>query len=144
MPPLLRFATLAAFAALAAFGLTRWLAPTPTPPNNEVAWLTREFQLTPAQASHIAALHTAYQPVCEEHCRLILEASQQLADADSPEARLAAEQALDARTLLCQDATRAHLHAVAAVMDPLQAARYLAAIEPRLADHEHLRPLGLK
>jgi hypothetical protein len=41
-----------------------------------LAWLRADFRLTDAQFAAIRQLHAAYAPSCEEHCRLIREATQ--------------------------------------------------------------------
>lgn len=140
----------ALFVGLGTYALTRALAPAPLAGEagfDELRWLSREFKLTPTQAAAIAHLHATYQPVCEQHCATILDLRAQLAalPADVPAATLAAaEAALVAATATCANASRDHLHAVAAHMSPAQAARYLALVEPKLTAHDHARPLGLQ
>jgi hypothetical protein len=45
---------------------------------------------------------------------------------------------------VCQDATRAHLKRVAAVMSPDQGARFLSLVEPKVSGQTHSAPVGLK
>jgi len=128
----------------AAFALTRHFS-TPVPTIiNEVEWLTQEFQLDNAQSLKIAALHTAYQPICADHCAAIISAKDRIDAAKNETALAAAEVALRQLKQTCHDSTRAHLQAVAGVMDPVQGQRYLDLISPRLSDHAHAEPFGLK
>ncbi len=140
--PLLLVAVLAGGAA---FWCTRQFAtPASLPPGTELAWLTQEFDLSPAQADRIAALHEAYEPVCAAHCLAIEEANTALTQADSVAARAAAMAHLQTLQVACHDATRAHLQAVAAEMAPAQGKRYLALIGPRVEAHAHTEPFGLR
>lgn len=132
---------LVVFAGLAAYFVTRRLMPpVPVAPTAEakLAWLGREFSLDAAQLARIDALQTAYAPVCEAHCAAIMEAQDTLAASGEDAARRAAAEAELARLKkVCADATRAHLVAVAAVMPPAQASRFLALMEPRVAHTAH-------
>lgn len=141
----LRLVIIAVTAGLLAFVLTRQFAPAPTAsPGDELAWVTREFELTPAQAARVQALHDAYRPVCARHCAAILAAQAELAAAGTPAERTAIAAHLRELTATCHNATLAHLEAVAAVMPPAQGQRYLALIQPRLSSHQHTAPFGLR
>ena len=143
MPRFFLTALIALAAGLGAFAVTRGLAPTPPPATDfdELTWLREEFGLNPAQAERIAELHAAYRPVCAAHCERIATLRAEFAAApDSP----TVAQDLAAATATCVQASRNHLHEVAAVMDPPQARRYLALVEPKLVDHDHRQPLGLQ
>jgi len=130
---------LAVVVAAGSFALTRRLMPAAG--ESQMAWLTREFELTPAQAAAVEKLHADYQPVCAEHCRQIMAVRERLAAAPADPA---AEAELSRLTQKCQDATRRHLHEVAGHMAPRQAERFLALVEPKLSRHAHQGPLGLK
>ena len=58
--------------------------------------------------------------------------------------RATAQAELQRLVATCHDSTQAHLQAVAAAMDPVQGARYLAMIGPRLSAHQHAEPFGLR
>ena len=135
----------ALLAGTVGFGLTRLLHPAAQlDAGNEIAWLTQEFKLTPAQAKHIAALHAAYQPICADHCAAITVAKRDFAAMTDDHDHAAMQRRVDALISDCHDATQAHLEAVAAAMSPEQGRRYLALIEPRLSAHQHDQPLGLR
>lgn len=144
MPPALRLLLVIVVAGGAAFVLTRHFSAPPPSGLNEVEWLTHEFDLDADQSQKIADLHTAYQPVCADHCAAIIAAQDRIDAAENEAAREKAESALRQLEQTCHDSTRAHLQAVAAVMDPAQGRRYLDLISPRLSDHEHAEPFGLK
>lgn len=137
-----RYALLLALAVVVAagsFALTRQLLPRAE--EDQMAWLVREFKLTPAQTAAVAKLQADYQPVCAGHCQLIMAARERLAAAPDD----AAVQADIARLAQkCHDATRQHLREVAARMAPEQGRRFLALVEPKLSRHTHQGPFGLK
>jgi hypothetical protein len=107
-----------------------------------LAWLRADFHLDERQFAEIEKLHAAYAPSCEEHCRLIQEAT--LAR-DALKARQGTDQAIVAaaeRTLQdlrlnCETAIAAHVRQVAAVMSPDDGRRYLALVLPKIADFDH-------
>ena len=148
MKRLILIVLVAVAAGLAAFGLTRRMAPTPEP-GDELLWLVSEFRLNAEQARQIEALHAAYEPVCIRHCAQIFAVRTQLAELeqdgerDSPAYRDGCEQ-MERLVEACGTSTRAHLQQVAAVMPPAEAKRYLALVEPKLSQHAHVRPFGLK
>lgn len=119
------------------------MAPTPAP-TGEIAWLTLEFKLDPAQAQKVQSLHDAYLPVCARHCAAILDTRGQIESAKDSAEKQNAEAALQQLVDTCHDSTRAHLQAVADAMAPAQAQRYLAMIGPRLSAHQHAEPFGLR
>lgn len=131
-----------------AYALTRRM-PTPTAPQNEVAWLVNEFRLTPEQAREIEALHAAYAPVCARHCAEIFTVRARLAElahdgeTQSPE-YLQAKAEMARLIDTCTRSTRAHLESVATVMPPEAAQRYLSLVEPKLSRHDHAQPIGLQ
>lgn len=107
-----------------------------------MTWLRADFQLDERQFAEIKALHEAYAPSCEEHCRLIQEAMQARdalqarADRD-PAAVASAERTLEQLRLACETAIAAHVRKVAAVMAPAQGERYLALVLPKIAGFDH-------
>jgi hypothetical protein len=130
-------------AGLAAFLITRKLAPTPAP-TSELTWLATEFSLSPTQAAKIQALHDAYTPLCAQHCASILDTKSKIATARSPALKTEAQVELQHLIATCHDSTQAHLQAVAAAMEPTQGQRYLAMIGPRLSAHQHAEPFGFR
>lgn len=145
MSPLLRYLLIAITAAALAFGITyALLQPAPDPAEvDELAWMQKEFRLTPDQSAAIAQLHDDYFPVCMDHCRNIVRARDALAAA-GPAERPAAQAELARLETVCRDATLAHLQRVAAVMPPDQGTRFLALVTPKVSGHSHSAPLGLK
>lgn len=149
----LKNAALAVFVAvvvgLGSYGLTRWLAAPAVGDADEIAWLRREFRLTPGQAEKIEQLHAAYEPVCMEHCMQILATRKQLAAfadsgrQDSAEYRQAQTE-MERLKRVCTEATRQHLETVAAAMSPEEGRRYIRLVGPKLSQHEHAQPFGLK
>jgi len=121
--------------------LTRLFWPAPPSSEDQVAWLTREFALTPTQAAAVEKLHDDYVPVCSDHCAQIVDARERLA-ADPGNPGLQRE----VRRLeqVCQDATLEHVRRVAACMAPDQGRRFLALVEPRILHHDHQEAFGLK
>lgn len=135
---------IAVLAGLTSFGLTRWIASSRAP-GNEMAWLRKEFALTPAQAAAIENLHARYGPVCDEHCARVMATQQRLAGLEpGTPAHADAMAEMDRLARVCTETTRDHLQAVAALMDPRQGERYLQLIGARIASHSHAEPLGLR
>ena len=134
---------LAVMVATGSYFVTRGIAPQIAPPadEGEQAWLQREFKLSPEQAVAVEKMQAAYQPVCAEHCRLIMAAHDRLA-AHPDEA--AARQEIARLEQICHDATLQHLRDVAAQMSPEQGRRFLALVEPKVSRQQHDGPLGLK
>lgn len=135
-------------AGLAAFIFTRQMAPEPSP-GDELAWVIREFRLTPEQAERVEALHLAYQPVCARHCAAVFSVRTRLAElerdglTDGP-AYGGVEREMAELVDICTRATREHLREVAAVMNPEEGRRYLALVEPQISRHRHMQPFGLR
>jgi hypothetical protein len=125
--------------AAGSYALTRNLMPAGE--EDQLAWLTREFQLTPAQTAAVEKLQADYQPVCAGHCQLIMAARTRLADSPGD---AAVQTEITRLEQICSDATRRHLHEVSAQMAPEQARRFLALVEPKLSRQTHQGPLGLK
>jgi len=106
-------------------------------------WLRADFHLTAAQFAAIRQLHDAYAGTCEEHCRLIQEATKlrdslAAAHGTDPVAAAAAERKLQELRGTCEHAIAAHVRAVAALMSPDDGRRYLALVLPKIADFDHV------
>jgi hypothetical protein len=139
-----RFAILLAVVLVVGAGsyaLTRALWPAAPADEDQVTWLAREFQLTPAQTATVAQLHRDYIPVCSDHCAAIVAARERL-ERSPQDAALRIEVVRLERE--CQQATLAHVRRVAACMEPKQAQRFLALVEPRILRHDHQAVFGLK
>lgn len=117
-------------------------------PRSELAWLGREYGLTPAQLSQIEALHLAYQPTCTDLCRRIDEANRRLQTAILATNTVTEE----IRGLLtetgrvrdeCRLAMLGHLYAVTRELPPAAAARYLEFMLAATCLVEHPHPLAI-
>jgi len=144
-----RLSLLALVVATLAFGLTRWLGPHPHADADEMAWMTTEFHLTPAQTAAIEKLHDDYNPVCMEHCRLIREARVRLTTLEAANQRTTPDYATAQAEMtrlkaVCHDATQKHLEAVAAQMSPEEGRRFLALTLPKLAGQSHAAPMDMR
>lgn len=110
---------------------------TPDGTDAELAWLKREFALTPAQYEKILGLHRAYQPVCAGHCARYMAAQQRLESllqkqtAWSPDEGAALDEIARVRSE-CHQAMLHYAYAVAACMSPDEGRRYLDMINRRL------------
>lgn len=106
-----------------------------------LGWLWTEFRLSDEQMGRIAAMHAAYEVVCERHCEEIAKASgevRKLRTAGATEAELKAAEARAAEVdAVCRAATEAHVRAVAAIMGERQGGRYLALVLPKLGEVAH-------
>lgn len=112
-------------------------------------WLRADFHLSGEQFTAIKNLHDAYAPSCEEHCRLIQEATR-LRDAikGAGHGDAAAMAAAEGRILelraSCETAIARHVRQVAAEMSPADGQRYLALILPRIANFDHTAAPSLR
>lgn len=141
MKRLLLLAVVVIVAGAGSYALTRLLVPPPPQHEDQVAWLKREFNLTPEQAARVEKIHRDYIPVCSDHCAAIVDARERLAAApDDPALR--AEVARLER--VCNEATLQHVREIAACMDRHHGRRFLQLVEPRIARHQHEAPFGLK
>jgi hypothetical protein len=104
-------------------------------------WLRTDFQLTDAQFAAIWQLHESYAGTCEEHCRMIREASRAravLEAAQGDAATLAAaNQKVQELRQVCETAITRHVREVAALMPPEDGRRYLAMVLPKIAAFDH-------
>lgn len=123
------------------YGAARLFWPDAPADEDQVAWLTREFRLTPEQATAVKKLHDGYIPVCSDHCALIVAAREKLAG----QPHNAALQADVARLeKACQRATLTHVREVASCMPAEEGHRFLSLVEPRILRHDHQAVFGLK
>ena len=108
---------------------------------DDLRWLRNEFRLSDTEFAAVKKLHEDYSIVCAQHCADIAGAQrrlQQLTRAGAPAADLeAARRDVAALEEVCNTATRAHIHRVAAAMPPDQGPRYVAMVEPHLAHSPH-------
>lgn len=125
----------------ASYGVARRTMTAPDRDEDQVAWLTREFQLTADQAAAVKKLHYDYLPVCSDHCAMIVAAREKLAEKPGDPALQAEVVRLEQ---VCQKATLAHVREVAAHMDAAQGRRFLSLVEPRILRHDHQAVFGLK
>lgn len=107
-----------------------------------MAWLRADFHLDDRQFAEIKKLHDAYAPSCEEHCRLIQEATKvrdaiKTARGSDPAGAAAAERTLQELRTTCETAITVHVRKVAALMSPGDGHRYLALVLPKIADFDH-------
>ena len=103
-------------------------------PHAEMAWLAHEFQLTADQTERVRRLQSDYEPRCAEMCRKIAENTATLdrlitANRErTPEMEALLRGSADIQ-VECRRDMLAHIYKVAAVMQPDQAARYLALMK---------------
>lgn len=129
---------LVAIVAVGSYAVTRALVRAPV--EDHRSWLQREFQLTDRQLAAVEKLQADYEPVCAEHCALVMEARVKL-ETSPDDAALRAEVARLKQ--ICAEATTRHLQQVAAQMDAAQGQRFLALMAPKVTGHDHAQPLGL-
>jgi len=107
-----------------------------------MAWLRMDFHLTDAQFAAIRELHESYAGSCEEHCRMIQEATRarnalKAAQGADAAATAAAEQKIQELRANCETAITRHVKQVAALMSPTDGQRYLDLVLPKIADFDH-------
>jgi len=102
--------------------------------DGELAWLAHEFRLTTEQTQRIGQLHADYEPRCAEMCRKIAENNAKLDrlmttnHERTPEMEALLRESADIQ-VECRREMLTHIYAVAAVMPPEQAGRYLALMK---------------
>jgi hypothetical protein len=141
MKRLLTLLAVVALVGAASYGIARLAWPAPAADEDQVAWLTREFQLDATQAAAVRKLHYDYIPVCSDHCALIVAAREKAAERPGDAALQAEVVRLEK---VCQEATLAHVRQVASHMAPAQGRRFLSLVEPRILRHDHQAVFGLK
>jgi hypothetical protein len=104
-------------------------------------WLRTDFHLTDAQLLVVRQLHESYSGTCEEHCRMIQEATRARIALEAAHADKAALDAANSKIqglrAVCEGSLMAHVHKVAALMSPEDGRRYLALVLPRIANFDH-------
>lgn len=113
---------------------TRPLRKLASEPGGEMVWLKREFRLNAEQADRIAGLQAEYEPRCMQMCRKIADNNAKLDHLISAgrvrtpeiEALLRASADIQAE---CRSEMLTHIYAVANVMSPDQAQRYLSLMK---------------
>ena len=105
-------------------------------------WLRTDFHLTEAQFASIRELHNSYAGTCEEHCRMIQDATKarnalKAASSADPAAMISAEQKIQELRTHCETAITRHVRQVAALMSAEDGQRYLAMVLPKIADFDH-------
>ena len=110
--------------------------------HDAMEWLRADFHLTDAQFASIRELHNSYAGTCEEHCRMIQEATKarnalKSASSADPAAMLSAEQKIQELRTHCETAIARHVRQVAALMSAEDGQRYLAMVLPKIADFDH-------
>ena len=141
MKRLLTLLAVVALVGAGSYGTARLLWPAPPADEDQVAWLTREFRLTPAQSAAVKQLHYDYIPVCSDHCAMIVAARENLAARPADAALQAEVMRLEK---ICQQATLAHVREVASHMPADEGRRFLSLVEPRILRHDHQAVFGLK
>jgi len=92
-------------------------------------WLRSEFHLDDVQYSKIKALHDAFEPECDKHCRDLAEANRNLAKLMqespeySPEIAHALEKCAEIKSE-CRKATLGQIYAVSHLMGSDEGLRY--------------------
>lgn len=104
-------------------------------------WLRTDFHLTDAQLSEVRRLHESYAGTCEEHCRMIQEATRARTALEAAHGDKAALDAANAKIqglrAVCEGAIAAHVRKVATLMSPEDGRRYLALVLPKVANFDH-------
>lgn len=112
---------------------------------DELTWLQEEFRLTSTQVEQVAAIQRSYQGVCADHCDEISRARQHitLLVRDGRRGTPEYTEAMSVwrqKTGNCNESTKAHIHAIAAVMTPEQSQRYLTLVTPLLEEQANAGP----
>ena len=105
-------------------------------------WLRMDFHLTDSQFAAIRKLHESYAGSCEEHCRMIQEATKarntlEAAQGADSVAMNEAERKIQELRTVCETALTRHVRQVAALMSPEDGQRYLTLVLPKIADFDH-------
>jgi len=105
-------------------------------------WLRDDFHLDDRQFAAVRELHDSYAGTCEEHCRMIQEATKArdavaAAAGGDPAAVAAAERKVQELRAVCESAIAIHVRQVAALMTPADGRRYLALVLPKIASFDH-------
>lgn len=102
----------------------------------ELEWLKTQFKLGESEFKRISEMHEAYQPKCEEMCRLVLAKNDELrvslAETSSltPEIETKLAQVAELRAS-CQKMMLEHFFNVSRAMPPEQGRRYLEWVQEK-------------
>jgi hypothetical protein len=109
--------------------------------NADLLWLRCEFALPAEKMVRIAEMHTAFQSVCDEHCRLIRESRAEVKKLRAAAAEHCDIAAAEAKTAeldrKCVTSLEAHLREIAGVIGGAEGQRYLSIVLPRIAHFDH-------
>ena len=122
-------------ATAVSFGLVRWtMARQPTSANlHDTAWLTRQLNLTDAQAVEVQKIEAAFRVkldvACGTHCSARMALGDEIAKPkpDTEKCRAAVEK-MNAVQADCERATLEHIMQVRSLLDEHQAQRYSTLI----------------
>jgi transketolase len=105
-------------------------------PSNEqiMAWLKREYQLTPDQFTSIKKLQDEFRPVIKIQVQMLRQKKEYLKNLESnpaakPDELAKAKDEMNVAKENVRSLLKAHVERVAALMNPEQAARYLKKME---------------
>jgi hypothetical protein len=109
--------------------------------DDALLWLRHEFKIPGEKMARIEAMHSAYQIVCEEHCRAIRDARSEvrrLRAAHVSGADIAQAEAKSKEVdLVCTTSLTAHMREIAAVIGGDDGQRYLSIVLPRIEKFDH-------
>ena len=109
--------------------------------DDSLLWLRAEFKLPAEKMERIAQMHSAYQDVCEVHCKDIRAARaevRRLRAAQAAPAEIAAAETKSKEVdLVCTTSLEAHLREIAKVIGGEDGRRYLSIVLPRIEHFEH-------
>lgn len=109
--------------------------------DDSLLWLRVEFKLPAEKMSRIEQMHSAYQDICEVHCRNIRMARaevRKLKAAQAAPAEIAAAEAKSKEVdLVCTTSLEAHLREIAKVIGGEEGQRYLSIVLPRIEHFDH-------
>lgn len=104
-------------------------------------WLRTDFNLSAEKMAQITQMHEAYQGICDEHCRKIREARDELKKLRTTQADhcdlAAAETKVVELDRACITSLEAHLREIAKVIGGDDGQRYLSIVLPRIAHFDH-------
>jgi hypothetical protein len=104
-------------------------------------WLRTDFHLSNDKFLLVCQLHDSYAGTCDEHCRMIQEATRErdaLLAAHADRAALdSANRRIQGLREVCEGSIATHVRRVAELMSPQDGRRYLALVLPRIANFDH-------
>ena len=107
--------------------------------HRELAWLEKEFKLTPDQMLRITEIHKRFLPVCDELCMKVMRNSKKISALIKTNQSITPEMQtlLDESARLHEESHRAvlaHLYEIKSEMPPDQADRYMTMMMPLVID----------